>query len=71
MLSSELDLLVWADSDFAKSEIYAACEEAGAKFTIRLKADSKLQLIAEHLIRVGQPGENFTKQDVQMRSVII
>ncbi|GEN48337.1 IS1380 family transposase [Ligilactobacillus pobuzihii] len=60
-----LDLLVRADSGFAKPEIYAACEDAGAKFTIRLKANPKLQRIAEHLIRVGQPGENFTQKEVQ------
>lgn len=60
-----LDLLVRADSGFAKPEIYAACEAAGAKFTIRLKANPKLQRIAEHLIHVGQPGGNFAEKDVQ------
>lgn len=60
-----LDLLVRADSGFTKPEIYAACEGAGAKFTIRLKANPKLQQIAEHLIRVGQPGKDFTQKEVQ------
>lgn len=60
-----LDVLVRADSGFAKPEIYGACEEAGAKFTIRLKANPKLQRIAEHLIHVGQPGEDFAEKDVQ------
>ena len=62
---AELDLLVRADSGFAKTESYAACEAVGAKFTIRLKANPKLQRIAEHLIHVGQPGENFAEKDVQ------
>src|SRR5699024_10808647 len=60
-----LDLLVRADSGFAKPEIYAACEDAVAKFTIRRKAKHKLQRSAEHLIRVGQPGEDFTQKEVQ------
>ena len=60
-----LDLLVRADSGFAKPEIYAACEEAEAKFTIRLKANPKLQRIAEHKIHFGQPGKDFAEEDVQ------
>jgi len=59
------DLLVRADSGFAKPEIYTACEEVGAKFTIRLKANPKLQRIAEHLIHVGQLGKDFAEKDVQ------
>ena len=60
-----LDVLVRADSGFAKPEIYATCEEVGAKFTIHLKANPKLQRIAEHLIHVGKPAEDFAEKDVQ------
>ncbi|GBG94270.1 hypothetical protein LFYK43_07290 [Ligilactobacillus salitolerans] len=47
------DVLVRADSGFAKPAIYAACEAVGAKFVIRLKANQRLRKIAEHLITVG------------------
>jgi Transposase DDE domain. len=60
-----LDLLVRADSGFAKLEIYTTCEQYNAKFVIRLKGNVKLQRLAEQAIRVGAPGEDFTQSEVQ------
>lgn len=53
---AELNLLVQAGLVFTKPEIYAIYEEVGGKFTIRPKANPKLQRIAKHLIHMRQPG---------------
>lgn len=57
------DILVRGDSGFAKPGIYRICAKKGLKFTIRLKANHKLQDITEHLIVVGQ--KDFDQTEVQ------
>lgn len=61
--SDSQDILIRGDSGFAKPGIYRICTKKGLKFTIRLKANHKLQDIAEHLLVVGQ--KDFDQPEVQ------
>lgn len=65
--SDSRDILVRGDSGFAKPGIYRICAKKGLRFTIRLKANHKLQNIAEHLIVVGQ--KDFDQPEVQWHVV--
>lgn len=60
----ELELIVRGDSGFAKPEVYQVCETHHAKFIIRLKANRKLQKIAEQLVLYSDETD-FTKEEVQ------
>lgn len=62
--SCDRQLLVRGDSGFATPEIYQLCEEYQAKFLIRLKANTKLQRLAEGLILYSDKTD-FTEQEIQ------
>lgn len=62
--SCDMTLLVRGDSGFAKPEIYDVCEELHAQFLIRLKANTKLQSIAESLVLYGD-NTHFPEEEVQ------
>jgi len=61
--SGSRDILIRGDSGFAKPGIYRICTKKGLKFTIHLKANYKLQDIAERLIVIGQ--KDFDQLEVQ------
>lgn len=66
--SCDMALLVRGDSGFAKPEIYSLCDELDAQFIIRLKANRKLQKIAESLITYGDETD-FTQSESQYFSI--
>lgn len=48
--SCDMDILVRGDSGFSSGELYKLCDQQECKFLIKLKANKKLQSIAEHSV---------------------
>lgn len=62
--TTELNILVRGDSGFATPEVYELADDYSVQFVIRLKANTKLQTIAEHLITYGDD-TNWEETEVQ------
>nr|WP_051929630.1 IS1380 family transposase [Carnobacterium mobile] len=62
--TTELNILIRGDSGFATPEIYELADDYPIQFVIRLKANTKLQTIAEHLITYGDD-TNWEETEVQ------
>ncbi|SEK49731.1 Transposase DDE domain group 1 [Carnobacterium iners] len=62
--TTELNILIRGDSGFATPEIYELADDYSVQFVIRVKANTKLQSIAEHLITYGDD-TNWEETEVQ------
>jgi len=51
--SCDMNILVRGDSGFSSGELYQLCDQQESKFLIKLKANRKLQSIAEHSVLYG------------------
>lgn len=51
--SCDMDILVRGDSGFSSGELYQLCDQQECKFLIKLKANRKLQSIAERSVLYG------------------
>ncbi|WP_195701243.1 IS1380 family transposase [Companilactobacillus futsaii] len=51
--SCDMNILVRGDSGFSSGELYQSCDDQKCKFLIKLKANTKLQNMAEHNVQYG------------------